>query len=318
MNRLGPYAFSIGAALLLLAGCGGSSLPAGTPGVTADRSDLRYHKTFHYTGAKQSFKVPSGVTHVTITAYGASGAPGGSYFEGFAASGGPGGMVTATIPVTPGELLAIFVGGSGLLGGFNGGGGGTSQYCLDHHKYCYAVGAGASDVRQGGDQLANRVVVAAGGGGGGTDGYYCSGKSNCYQLNGGAGGSGGGREGVSGRGGDLDNTRGGSGGSGGTQSTGGKGGAGGGRSCGGFEGRLGRGGIGGFVRDRCGGAGGGGGGGYYGAGGGGGGKGHLGSGDFGPGGGGGGGSSFAESGASHVKMTDGANKKANGSIVILW
>jgi hypothetical protein len=50
-----------------------------------------------------------------------------------------GGQTTATIPVTAGETLAVFVGG-------------------------------ASDVREGGNVLSNRVVVAGGGGGGGAGG----------------------------------------------------------------------------------------------------------------------------------------------------
>ena len=89
-------------------------------------------KTFHYTAKEQSFEVPSGVTKLTLKASGASGpSQGGSscYF-----TGGNGGIVEATISVTPGETLAIFVGGEGTGdasncsaglcgGGFNGGGG---------------------------------------------------------------------------------------------------------------------------------------------------------------------------------------------------
>jgi hypothetical protein len=74
-------------------------------------------------GLEQSFKVPAGVTQVTIAAGGASGAAGfGYYYGSYAAPGGLGGRVKATIPVTPKERLAIFVGGSGSDGGFNGGG----------------------------------------------------------------------------------------------------------------------------------------------------------------------------------------------------
>jgi hypothetical protein len=59
----------------LLCACATSS-----SSVTPESSILRQpndgRATFTYTGAKQSFKVPAGVTQVTITARGASGATG--------------------------------------------------------------------------------------------------------------------------------------------------------------------------------------------------------------------------------------------------
>ncbi|MGA8099734.1 MAG: hypothetical protein WB810_13855 [Candidatus Cybelea sp.] len=75
---------------------------------------LSHHRTFLYTGAEQNFKVPNGVTRVTVVARGAAG---GGY------PGSRGGRVFAVIPVTSGERLAIFVGGAGSWprGGFDGG-----------------------------------------------------------------------------------------------------------------------------------------------------------------------------------------------------
>src|SRR3569623_1540827 len=58
--------------------------------------------TFNYTGASQSFCVPTGVTSVNITAYGAQG---GSLNH----VGGLGGKVTYTLTTTPGETLLINV-----------------------------------------------------------------------------------------------------------------------------------------------------------------------------------------------------------------
>ncbi len=82
-------------------------------------------ETFSFTGTAQTFTVPAGVTEVTIDAYGAAGGPS----EGGAAPGGLGGRATATIPVTPGEALAVYVGGLGTAPGsrpaFNGGGAGA-------------------------------------------------------------------------------------------------------------------------------------------------------------------------------------------------
>jgi hypothetical protein len=289
----------------LLAGCGGLQMPISAHVTSGTTPSFKHYRLFTYTGLQQSFKVPAGVTHVTITAYGAIGAIGGNPASGYTSSGGNGGLVSATIPVTAGERLAIFVGGSGGRGGFNGGGSG--------YRYGYGTGGGASDVRQAGNRLADRVVVAAGGGGG-------AGTGNGYGSGGyfpGAGGSGGGRQGGSGYGGT--GALSGGGGNGGTQSTGGEGGAGGGASsnCGGSDGALGAGGAGGSSPS-CGANGGGGGGGYYGGGGGGAGGFRTSNYEYGPGGGGGGGSSFAESRATHVKIIGGGANQGNGSILILW
>jgi len=300
------YALSSCVAAAMLAGCGGSQPPIGAPNRSSaiGQSSSRY-RTFHYTGKAQSFKVPTGVTHVTIRASGASGpSQGGSscYFNG-----GDGGIVKATISVTPGEALAVFVGGEGTGdssscgasygGGFNGGGnGGSENYCLNG-----TGGGGASDVRQGGDELRNRVIVAGGGGGGAI-------ANSVFEA--GNGGDGGGNIGAKGSGVPV----GGYGGTGGTQHRGGKGGAAGQRSMRnskGHGGKLGVGGVGG--NGQFAGCGGGGGGGYYGGGGGGGADGASAAG----GGGGGGGSSYIEPGATNTKNERGA-APGNGLIVISW
>src|SRR5687767_3643163 len=112
--------------------------------------------TFNYTGAVQTYTVPSCVYSITVDVKGAAG---GSSGNGTAGSGG---RVQATIPVTPSEVLNIYVGGVGQsstsTGGWNGGGTGGSAS---------GGGGGASDIRRGGNALSNRVVVAGGGGGAG-------------------------------------------------------------------------------------------------------------------------------------------------------
>ncbi|MBV8066636.1 MAG: hypothetical protein JO113_01565, partial [Candidatus Eremiobacteraeota bacterium] len=136
----------------VLTGCASTALS--TPPVSfANPAAAHGSEKFKYTGAKQKFKVPAGVAHVTIDALGAAGGGGGAS----TAPGGNGGLVKATIAVTPGETLGVFVGGAN--GGFNGGGPGSPSGTEG--------GGGASDVRQGGDTLTNRVVIAGGGGGGG-------------------------------------------------------------------------------------------------------------------------------------------------------
>ncbi len=77
--------------------------------------------TFEESG---EFLVPDGVTSITIEAWGAGGAGGGSTNAGFlsgrcGAGGGGGAYASVTLPVTPGQILQVVVGegGSGVSGG---------------------------------------------------------------------------------------------------------------------------------------------------------------------------------------------------------
>ena len=72
---------------------------------------------FGFTGSDQSFTVPAGVTALTVDLYGAQGGSD-SY------NGGLGGHVHATVPVTPGQVLTVRVGGTGngYAGGWPNGG----------------------------------------------------------------------------------------------------------------------------------------------------------------------------------------------------
>jgi Tol biopolymer transport system component len=254
--------------------------------------------TFGFTGAEQLWVVPDGVSKVNVVATGAGGGQGNSYQLGGApAPGGKGARLRADLPVTPGQVLYIDVGGMATagrcqgvaqcVGGFNGGGGSAISG---------GGGGGASDLRTmssstGTGSLASRLIVAAGGGGGGS-GEICSNRS----ANGGAGGS----SGSAGQTAD----RGGTGGGAGTTSSGGTAG-----SPGGQAGTLGSGGLGGSD------AGGGGGGGLYGGGGGGapvgGGLCVRGS------GGGGGGASYAATPVTAVELTDGVGS-GNGQLTITY
>lgn len=131
-------------------------------------------ETFSYTGAEQTWTVPAGITSATFDLYGAQG--GTSVSSGFGV-GGLGGRATATFSVTPGETIEIRVGGrGGTTGGYNGGGNPGA------HSYT-GGGGGATDVRQAGTALGDRVLVAGGGGGSGA----CSGAIG-GPSSGGAGG----------------------------------------------------------------------------------------------------------------------------------
>ncbi|HYE80259.1 MAG TPA: glycine-rich protein, partial [bacterium] len=119
--------------------------------------------TFTYTGAPQMYTVPADVVTLQVDVVGAQGGgPGGS---GPSGSSGRGGRVQASLSVTPGQVLHIYVGGQGgstatsagsSPAGWNGGGLGWNAA---------GGGGGASDVRVGGTTFAHRVVVAGGGGG---------------------------------------------------------------------------------------------------------------------------------------------------------
>jgi hypothetical protein len=306
IRGFGRYATSC-VASAMLAACGGHTGGGAVPSSAAPNS-LPNHKSFYYTGGAQDFTVPAGVTEISVVARGAKGA--GKQIA-------DGGRVHVVIPVTPGETLAVYVGGDGKgsTGGFNGGANGGEPY------YCRCPGyggGGASDIREGGDGLANRVIVVGGGGGAGAE--------NGTQFGGGAGGKGGGSVGGPGQTGT--DGYGGGGGEGGTQYEGGAGGSRGAGAYGdgnpGAPGSLGNGGLGGSgcyggtSSCEAGTSGGGGGGGYYGGGGGG-------AGGAGAsyyvydGGGGGGGSSYAERRARHVHMWRGwKNPERNGLVVVSW
>ncbi|MDO7877801.1 glycine-rich protein [Hymenobacter sp. ASUV-10] len=239
--------------------------------------------SYSYTGGVQTYTVPAGMTLLRVTAVGAAG----GFNSSNSFAGGQGGSVTATIPVTPGEVLSIYVGGkggdhtSGSVGaaaGYNGGGQGFARFSTG--------GGGATDIRRG-NSLADRLVVAGAGGGSGSNA----------------------RAGAGGNPGNAGNSfNGGGGGQGGTQAGGGAGGTG---NWTGSPGTLGQGGnaavTGPSSTDNGTGAGGGG---YYGGGGGG-----LGPGGVGNGGGGGG-SSWATPAATGVSYTTGGNT-GHGSMTLV-
>ncbi len=310
--RFGRYVLGVCMAIAMLAGCGGAGAGNGVLPANVTPNHLPGQRTFHYTGKGQDFKVPAGVTQITVVARGAAGGGDGNY-EGRDIQA-LGGRVRAIIPVRPGERLAVFVGGQGSRpdGGFNGGGNGAGEpSCCEGYG-----GGGASDIRQGGDTLANRILVAGGGGGAEAFGW---------PEYGGLGGKGGGIDAGAGSNGYTagGSSNGGYGGGGGTQNTGGDGGAPGYGSSGsggdsGSSGSLGAGGSGGEAggaSSYAGGGGGGGGGGYYGGGGGGGGGGYYGA----PGGGGGGGSAYIESSAHGGRSWQGwKNASGDGLVVLSW
>lgn len=304
-----------GIAALLSACGGGSSVPIATDATINSTTGLKHHQTFGYTGKKQTFIVPAGVKQLTVIAHGGVGEGAGSG-PNTCYLGRPG-RVYAVIRVQPGDKIYIFVGGAGLHAGFNGGGaGGSGGY--GNFKFTGFPGGDASDVRTGGANLKDRVIVAAGGGGSGSAPSYCQGAS---------GGNGGGLTGKSGGSDGFKNSGGGA--AGGTQRAGGAGGAGGSGSPSssngqpGGNGALGAGGSGGnggpgSGYHDLGYPGGGGGGGYYGGGGGGGGGANYNHYYDSQGGGGGGGSSYVEPSAIASRMWTGWRTNGDGQVIFSW
>lgn len=123
--------------------------------------------TFAFTGAEQTWIVPAGITSITVDSYGAQGGANWVNNTNF------GGHVQATLAVTPGTMIYVYVGEqpTTVTGGWNGGGFGETGGL---------GGGGASDIRIGGNTLNDRMIVAGAGGGGG---YW-----NSQHVIGGAGG----------------------------------------------------------------------------------------------------------------------------------
>jgi hypothetical protein len=173
--------------------------------------------------------VPSGVCFVEVTAIGGAGG-GGSANGG---SGGAGGSTYARIPVTPGEQLAVDVGGAGGNsvpgitgitgnggnggaggggggGAESGGGGGASVVSYSGVPQVVAGGGGGGDRGNGGngggtDGNGDAGDDGNGGGGGTNNGYggYAT-YDSATDANAGAGGGGNGSAGGGGGGGGAD------------------------------------------------------------------------------------------------------------------
>jgi uncharacterized repeat protein (TIGR01451 family) len=263
-------------------------LLAAAPALAGTPQTLTYGEPGSHT-----WTVPPAVEHVEVTVVGAAG--------GSASSGtctpGAGGRVVATIPVTPGEQLAIDVGGAG--GNASGGTGGA---------------AGSNGGAPGGS--AGSGTPSGGGGGGGWTGISTSSEPLAVAGGGGgcgAGGGDGGSDEAAGQDGSSPGRTTPRGGGAGTAGGPGAGGISDDGFDGGDEGASFAGGAGfGAVGDA--GGGGGGGGGLFGGGGGGG---------FQPpngvtAGGGGGGSDFAAPVASAVTVNHGANTNDDGSAAITY
>jgi len=145
-------------------------------------------QSFTSTGSTQSFTVPTGVTSISVKAWGAGGGGGGLA----GAAGGGGSYATSTISVTPGEVIGVIVGG--------GGGGGVNQ-CLAATGGGAGGSGGNSSFGAGGNGGNPGAQPCSAGGGGGGGGSFVLRNSTVLFAAGGGGGGGGAESGGAGVGG---------------------------------------------------------------------------------------------------------------------
>lgn len=112
-------------------------------------------ETYSAPGLSYSYIVPFDTSSLTFKLWGAGGAGGTMFSPGITYPGGAGAFVQATVPVVPGELLTINVGGGGQPGisvnknwsdTYGGGGGGWSGVFRGDIPLLIAAGGGGSPV----------------------------------------------------------------------------------------------------------------------------------------------------------------------------
>lgn len=149
-----------------------------SPITSSDQYTYTTQDIFNYVGYQQSFVIPAGVTSISIEALGAEGSPPYGSWSGTNTPGN-GAEVLTNLQVTPRQTYYVNVGGSSgsYVGGYNGGGYGSTGYCYD---YCPGNGGGGGGFSAVLNSSGSYVVIAGGGGGAGTD---CT-----FGSNGGGGG----------------------------------------------------------------------------------------------------------------------------------
>lgn len=122
---------------------------------------------YTYTGSDQTLTIPGDYAYSSIQ-FKIWGAGGGA--SATSIKGAPGGFVTGTLPVSPGDVIKIVVGQAGTLGtattsktALYGGGGAIS----DAFSFGGGQGGGYSGIFANSVAFANAIAIAGGGGGGG-------------------------------------------------------------------------------------------------------------------------------------------------------
>src|SRR5580693_8820879 len=163
---IAPLLF-VAALIPVISGPGAGVASAHTTRTAASAAATAGPTTLTYTGAQQTYTVPSGVVLLSIEAIGAAGG-------GTTGEGGSGLALTAQVPVTPNETLYTEVGAPGASGGIAtfGGGGAAGSTASGATTMGAGSGGGSTDVRTcsesakscpgGGTSLDSRLIVAGG------------------------------------------------------------------------------------------------------------------------------------------------------------
>ncbi len=124
--------------------------------------------TFGYTGALQSFAVPTCAKSITVDAYGAEGGKSTGENGGLSFPGGKGERAKGTFTPKAGDVLSILVGGKGTDSKCGSGGGGGSFVTSTSSGLLLAAGGGGGGfhcIALGGVNGVNGNVTTSGGGG---------------------------------------------------------------------------------------------------------------------------------------------------------
>jgi hypothetical protein len=193
-HRATHRVFALGSAGLLLSAAA-LALPASAVAAPITVCTSTCTVAFAVTGAPETWTVPVGVVSATFSVAGGSGGDSLPFFGPPGGTGGAGGRVTATLPVTPGHVLSVVVGAAGAGGvaatpnvpapGGYGGGGTAGSDQVGAVTAPGGAGGGGSFIFDTTTWPAVALVVAGGGGGAATN------PAGSGVLAGGAGGSGG-------------------------------------------------------------------------------------------------------------------------------
>ena len=158
-----------------------TSAPAAQAAQTACTPDSGFTTcvAYTYSGADQTFTVPTGVTSVNIKAWGAGGGGANSAYKTNQAGGASGAYVSGTLATTAGQSLLVVVGQGGTVGDSIGGSL-TSTY-----------GGGGAGGNETGNTTGNSDTIADGSAGGGLSGVFLTSKTaaNARLIAAGGGGS---------------------------------------------------------------------------------------------------------------------------------
>ena len=124
-----------------------------------------------YSGAAQTITIPSGVSSIDARLWGAAGGGANSTYYQQQGGGGGGGFARATVAVTGGQVLYLYVGQGGIPNstaatfGYGGAGGNSSEV-----NKRGGSGGGASAILNSASLAPANLVIVAGGGGGASPG----------------------------------------------------------------------------------------------------------------------------------------------------